>query len=206
MFGIDKFHEILFFESVFNIWTFSVCHHNLQIFWPFKSIQKLAALYFEVGFKSIIYSSIWSNHLRPPPPPPPSRPSSMATRTGRKIKHALNGGEQTMDGVYVDGYDPVKNLILEFHGCLFHGCLQRFPELQLKYPFSCLTMESLYRTTKKKIKKLKKKHQVVQMWENQYDKVYREDKQFQSLTDSLYSHRDPLRPRDRGRCLVGWSH
>ena len=111
-----------------------------------------------------------------------------------------------MDGVYVDGYDQVKNLLLEFHCCLFHGCLQRFPELQLKYPFSCLTMESLYRTTKKKIKKLKKKHQVVQMWENQYDKVYREDKQFQSLTDSLYSHRDPLRPRDRVGCLVGWTH
>ena len=28
-----------------------------------KSIQKLAALYYEVCFKSIIYSSIWPNHL-----------------------------------------------------------------------------------------------------------------------------------------------
>ena len=30
---------------------------------------------------------------------------SMAIKTGRRIQHALNGGEQKVEGVYVDGYD-----------------------------------------------------------------------------------------------------
>ena len=56
MFEIDKFHEIRFFGRVFNIWIFSVCHQNLQVFWPFMSNQKLAAMYIEVCFKSVTYS------------------------------------------------------------------------------------------------------------------------------------------------------
>ena len=47
-----------------------------------------------------------------------------------------------MDGVYVDGYDPVENIVLEFHGCLFHGCLKCFPYRHTRNPFYCLTMES----------------------------------------------------------------
>ena len=81
MFRDDKVHEILCFESVFNIWTFSVCHHNLQVhvFWPFKSIQKLAALYFEVCFKSVIYSSINWKYLIIP----------HHTKSGRVLCHTL---------------------------------------------------------------------------------------------------------------------
>ena len=56
MFEIDTFREILFVGRVFNIWIFSVCHQDLQVFWRFVSNQKLAALYIEVCFKSIIYS------------------------------------------------------------------------------------------------------------------------------------------------------
>lgn len=102
-----------------------------------------------------------------------------------------------MGGVYVDGYDPVQNAVLEFQGFLFHGCVQCFPNRQAKYPFNCLTMETLYQgIKKKKIKKLKKKHKVIQIWEHQYDKMYKEDLQFKALVDSLYSHRDPLKPRE----------
>ena len=46
---------------------------------------------------------------------------------GNRIKHAGNGGEQTLmieswGKVRVDGYDPIKKTVYEFHGCEFHGC------------------------------------------------------------------------------------
>ena len=63
MFGINMFREILFFESVLifecSVFAIEICRH----FDPFVSIQKLAALYFEVCFKSIIYASCCSNAL-----------------------------------------------------------------------------------------------------------------------------------------------
>ena len=36
--------------------------------------------------------------------------------------HALNGGEQCIDGSYVDGYDPQKKIIYKFMGCVRYGC------------------------------------------------------------------------------------
>ncbi|CAH3188131.1 unnamed protein product [Porites lobata] len=46
---------------------------------------------------------------------------------GNRIKHAANGGEQTLmieswGKVRVDGYDPLKKTVYEFQGCEFHGC------------------------------------------------------------------------------------
>ena len=35
-------------------------------------------------------------------------------QTGDRILHALNGGEQRIDGSYVDGYDPLRKTIYEF--------------------------------------------------------------------------------------------
>ena len=37
--------------------------------------------------------------------------------------HALNGGEQKVAGMFVDGFDPVNKTVYEMLGCLFHGCL-----------------------------------------------------------------------------------
>ena len=39
-------------------------------------------------------------------------------QSGDRILHALNGGEQRIDGNFVDGYDPVKKIICEFMGCM----------------------------------------------------------------------------------------
>ena len=46
---------------------------------------------------------------------------------GNRIKHTANGGEYSISGekygkVRVDGYDPIKKTVFEFHGCEFHGC------------------------------------------------------------------------------------
>ena len=47
-------------------------------------------------------------------------------QTGDHILHALNGGEQKMDGNYVDGYNPRERIISKFHGCVWHGCSNVF--------------------------------------------------------------------------------
>ena len=57
---------------------------------------------------------------------PPRRYSVMALKwlawvhrqTGNHILHALNGGEQHIDGSFVDGYDPLKKTVYEFMGCM----------------------------------------------------------------------------------------
>ena len=58
-------------------------------------------------------------------------------RVGGKIQHALNGGEvkiQRPDGRFykVDGFcwDPLtgQEILFDFNGCLFHGCLECYPE------------------------------------------------------------------------------
>ena len=43
-------------------------------------------------------------------------------QTEDHILHALNGGEQCINGSYFDGYDPVKKTIYKFTGCMWHGC------------------------------------------------------------------------------------
>ena len=61
---------------------------------------------------------------------------------GNRIKHAGNGGEhaiilETYGKVRVDGYDPIKKTVYEFHGCKFHGCKKCKPNSrQLK---TCIT-------------------------------------------------------------------
>ena len=43
-------------------------------------------------------------------------------QTGNRILHALNGGQQRIDGNFVDGYDPQRKTIYELMGCIWHGC------------------------------------------------------------------------------------
>ena len=49
---------------------------------------------------------------------------------GVKKQHALNGGEERLPRTRykLDGYCQEMNTAYEFHGCVFHGCTQCFPE------------------------------------------------------------------------------
>ena len=51
-------------------------------------------------------------------------------RQGVRIQHALNGGEKSLAGsrYKLDGYCQETETAYEFHGCVFHGCPQCFPE------------------------------------------------------------------------------
>ena len=48
----------------------------------------------------------------------------VARQEGITIKHMFNGGEQTIGlrGLLVDRFCRERNLIFEFHGCIWHGC------------------------------------------------------------------------------------
>ena len=120
---------------------------------------------------------------------------SIAMTTGSRIMHALNGGEQKVAGMFVDGFDPVNKTVYEMLGCLFHGCLSCYTDRQMKNPFSLFSMDYLYKETFKKIEKLKKKNfKVVHIWEHDFDKRCKEDAVYKSLIDSLHPNREPLRP------------
>ena len=118
---------------------------------------------------------------------------SIAMTTGSRIMHALNGGEQKVAGMFVDGFDPVNKTVYEMLGCLFHGC----PDRQMKNPFNLFSIDYLYKETFNKIEKLKKKKiKVVHIWEHDFDKRCKEDGVYKFLIDSLHPNREPLGPRD----------
>ena len=84
--------------------------------------------------------------------------------------HALNGGEQKVAGMFVDGFDPVNKTVYEILGCLFHGCLS-YTDRQM------FIFDGPYMGT-------------------QFDKRCKEDGVYKPLIDSLHPNREPLRPRD----------
>ena len=45
----------------------------------------------------------------------------MSHTLGAEVRHTHNGGQQKVGKYYVDGYIPSKKLVLQFHGCHFHG-------------------------------------------------------------------------------------
>ena len=42
--------------------------------------------------------------------------------TFQNVRHALNGGEVTICGSKVDGYNKESNSVYQFHGRFWHGC------------------------------------------------------------------------------------
>ena len=116
---------------------------------------------------------------------------------GIEIKHALNGGEQRISGHYEDGYHEESRTVFEFDGCYWHGCPTYFPDRNRAQHHQCLTMHQLYILTIGKSEELLKVgYQVVELWECNYDKRYKEDPDFRSLVDSEFTNLDALRPRD----------
>ena len=122
---------------------------------------------------------------------------SLAKMNGIEIRHALKGGEQKIHGHYVDGYHPESKTIFEFHGCYWHGYPTRFPGRNTKNRHNCMTMEQLYRQTTEKTQTVEcYGHRVIELWECEYDKKYKEDSEFRQMVDAEFTNLDPLRPRD----------
>ena len=98
---------------------------------------------------------------------------SEAKTRGIEIKHALNGGEQRINGHYVDGYHEESRTVFEFNGCYWHGCPTHFPDRNRVQHHQCLTMHQLYILTIGKSEELRKAgYQVVEFWEcDKQDKI-----------------------------------
>jgi len=87
----------------------------------------------------------------------------------KNIQHKLNGGEKLIPGTKfkADGFIEELNTVIEYHGCLFHGCKSCFTE-RSKTPWFSKgnTYEQLYEKTLKRTNTLIcLGYKVVEMWE-----------------------------------------
>ncbi|XP_022798387.1 uncharacterized protein LOC111336543 [Stylophora pistillata] len=120
---------------------------------------------------------------------------------GTRIQHARNGGEYSIpygSRVYsVDGYDAQTRTVYEFHGCLFQGCRECFPQgNQIPFSSAGLTVEAWRRQTTQKTATLQRLgYTVVKMWQCQWEKLKKSSPDLRNLTQSL-SLTTLLHPRE----------
>jgi G:T-mismatch repair DNA endonuclease (very short patch repair protein) len=116
-----------------------------------------------------------------------------ASKLGREIIHARNKGEKVMfsegSRFPVDGFDPHgndgKGVIYMYHGCFWHGhdCIS---QRDTTLPNSRFSMDDLQRMTKSNIEKLKKLgHEIVEIYECEFDKQIRESQEISDFVSKL---------------------
>ena len=121
---------------------------------------------------------------------------------GNRIKHAANGGEQTLmvekyGKVRVDGYDPIKKTVYEFQGCEFHGCPKCKKQRHVKtWHHPDRTIEEMYELTKKKTDVLRKAGYTVKVeWECNFKRKLANDPTLQDMIKDL-EWTAPLNPKE----------
>ena len=122
---------------------------------------------------------------------------------GNRIKHAANGGEQTLmieswGKVRVDGYDPIKKTVFEFHGCEFHGCPKCKPNNRhvKTWHHPDRTVEEMYHLTQKKTEVLRKAGYTVKVeWECNFKRKLATDPELQDMIKDL-EWTAPLNPKE----------
>ena len=122
---------------------------------------------------------------------------------GNRIKHAANGGEQTLmieswGKVRVDGYDPIKKTVFEFHGCEFHGCPKCKPNNRhvKTWHHPDRTVEEMYHLTQKKTEVLRKAGYTVKVeWECNFKRKLETDPELQDMIKDL-EWTAPLNPKE----------
>ena len=115
-------------------------------------------------------------------------------QTGDRILHALNGGEQKIDGNFVDGFDPAKKTIYEFEGCFWHGCPKCYMPDTVN-PANETSMAYLLEGTTRKIERLKKLgYNVKVQWECEFHQLLATNPEMKDFISSL-KFDTPLEPR-----------
>ena len=87
------------------------------------------------------------------------------------IHHAESGhgGERWIEKRPVDGYNHEKKLVLQYHGCRWHGCPKCYPDRNQIIEHGGKTVEELYQATVKRTAHLRKVgYKVVECWSCQW--------------------------------------
>ncbi|XP_072400453.1 uncharacterized protein [Diabrotica undecimpunctata] len=86
------------------------------------------------------------------------------------VQHALNGGEITICGAKVDGYDCSTNTVYQYHGCFWHGHPECFAPNTINH-VNNETMSDLYERTLRRAAQIKEAgYKLVEMWECEWIK------------------------------------
>ena len=83
------------------------------------------------------------------------------------IHHAMSGhgGERWIEKRPVDGYNHEKNLVLQYHGCYWHGCPKCYPDRNKIIDRGDKTREDLFLATKRRTAYLRKAgYKVIECW------------------------------------------
>jgi len=114
------------------------------------------------------------------------------------IQHGRNKGEKDIGPYKVDGYyetEQGEKVVLEFHGCFWHGCPKCFSRSTIN-PVTDTTMQELYDKTQDKMQYLKSLGFVYRsIWECDYKTEMKTNAAMQDYIDSLDIVM-PLEPRD----------
>ncbi|XP_050505309.1 uncharacterized protein LOC126883691 [Diabrotica virgifera virgifera] len=106
------------------------------------------------------------------------------------VQHALNGGEVTICGAKVDGYDSSTNTVYQYQGCFWHGhseCYKRETVIHVNNE----NMSDLYEKTVRRSTQIKEAgYNLVEIWEREWLKS-------KECKNAPLPHIfEPLKPRD----------
>ena len=106
------------------------------------------------------------------------------------IHHAMSGheGERWIEKRPVDGYNHEKKLVLQYHGCRWHGCPKCYPDRNQIIEHGGKTVEELYQATVKRTAHLRKVgYKVVECWSCQW----------LNTTESMKHGKEPPKPQTK---------
>ena len=114
------------------------------------------------------------------------------------IQHGRNMGEKEIGPYKVDGYQETadgEKIVLEFHGCFWHGCPRCFTETTIN-PVTEMSMADLYSRTKEKKQYIEAQgYTYVAMWECDFKRDMLAKPDMRMFVESL-DIVSPLEPRD----------
>lgn len=104
---------------------------------------------------------------------------------------------ETYGKVRVDGFDPIKKTVYEFHGCEFHGCKCKPNNRHLKtWHHPDRTVDEMYELTKKKTAMLRAAgYTVKEEWEYKFKRKLALDVNLQVMVKDL-TWVSPLNPKE----------
>ncbi len=111
-------------------------------------------------------------------------------------------GEVKVGQHFVDGICHANKTIFEFHGCYFHGCPKCYSPRFENRRTGCY-MGDAYSSTLDKDSYLRgtaPDHELVTMWECDFDRAIKVDKEMATFINNLRDHR----PSQPAGCILRW--